>query len=470
MYRFCLIVVVSLLTGCVATPQAKRVSAQTEATGILLRPIVTDSIIRDGDVLSFQVSETGDAPSQTGILGQLEASCAVDRGSLLYLPSTARRYFGGTGLQYNVGFQIPASAFSVLKSRPDFVRACAQTPLPDWRVVKGSGEEQWVLIDRNSFKNEGGELKFWAAYDNPYIAFDMPYDAPYAQKREHYAVNCTQQVFRQIAGYDLNAENTVTDGQDRAQLTSKAIAGSNADYEMLFKLACEKPQSAAQLPVFVPRAKKALPVTLPAVSGTVLSAIKGLNLPPVSKPLGYVEVVGKSTFKSTTTDMREERFLGVDNASGQLTQRLSGERYEGTSVTFRGLFELVSQTRFGAGRPNAMKSSSSVQEVSFSGDWLHMPVNGKLGYTTQVRSLNSLIGKASDISRINECTVVRDLPASELNATLSGVAKELSCRQEKDEYNRVDTYYYLQDYGYFFFAHTDKNRFYYHDLTLKTVR
>ncbi|MHA3734699.1 hypothetical protein ACXR0M_03375 [Pseudomonas sp. Eth.TT006] len=404
------------------------------------------------------------------MLAQLEASCTADQGKLLYLTSTVRRYLGANGRQYSVGLPIPAAAYPALKRNPDFVRACAQTPQPDWRVVKGSGEEQWVLIDRNSFKNEGGELKFWAAYDNPFVAFDMPYDAPYAQKREHYAVNCAKQVFRQVAGYDLNADNSVTDGQDRISLTSTAIAGSNADYEMLFKLACENPQSIAQLPVFVPRAKKTLPVTLPKVSEAALSAIKSLNMPSVSKPLSYVEVVGKSTFKSTTSDMREERFLSVDAASGQSSQRLTGKSYEGNSVTFRGLFDLVRQSQYGAGQASSMKDSSSLEALTFTGDWRHMPVNGKLGYTTRSTSFNSLIGKSSEISRSNECTVVRDLFASELNATLSGGAKELSCRRDNDEYERVDTYYYLQDYGYFFFARTDKNRFYYHDLTLKTVR
>lgn len=470
MYRVSLLVAVTLLTGCAVTPQARTAASQAETGGILMRPIVQDSIIREGDVLSFQTSDTGNAQAGSGILAQLEASCTADRGSLLYLTSSVRRYLGGNGREYSVGLPIPASAYPTFKGHPDFIRACAQTPQADWRVVKGSGEQQWVMIDRNSLKTEGNELKFWAAYDNPYVAFDMPYNAPYAQKREHYAVNCSRQVFRPIGGYDLNVDNTVTDGQDRTSLATQPIAGSNDDYEMLFKLACEKPQSIAQLPVFVPRAKKTLPTTLPAVSDKVLSAIKNLNMAPVSKPLSYVEVVGKSTYESTTKDMREERFLGVDAVSGQSTQRLTGNGYEGNSVTFRGLFELERQTEFGVGKPSSMKDGSSVEELSFSGDWQHMPVNGKLGYSIKLRTSNSVIGKLGEISRRNECTVVRDLSAHELNATLSGGAKELSCQQKNDQYGRMDTYYYLQDYGYFFFARTDKNDHYYHDLTLKTVR
>lgn len=470
MHRITLLAAITLLAGCVSPQARQAASAEALLNGLLARPVVADSIIRDGDVLSFQVSKLGDTQGASGLVAQLQASCTADRGNLLYLGGGGRLYMGRNPRQYSAGRPVPASVYPSLKNNPDFIKACANTLQPDWRVVKGAGEEQWVLIDRNSLKTEGGELKFWAAYDDPFIAFDLPYDAPYAQKREHYAVDCSKQTYRQIAGYDLDADNTVTDGQESFPLTSKAIAGSNDDYELLFKLACEKPASIAQLPAFAPREKKPLPVTLPAVSEAAMKAIKGLSLPPASKNLSYVDVVGKSTYKSTTTDMREERFVGIDKASGQLTVRQVGKSYESNDISFRGLFDLVSQARYGSAKETSMKDSSSLLSLSFSGDWQRMPVNGALGYSLTTRSINSVIGKASEIQKTFECTVIRDLSAGELNATLSGAAKELSCHQLKDEYERVDTYYYLQDYGYFFFASTEKNRFYYHDLTLKTAR
>lgn len=470
MYRICLFVAVTLLAGCVS-PQARRAAeAETLFNGVLSKPLVSDSIMREGDVLSFQISHSGNAQAAAGLVFQMEASCTSDRATLLYLGGGGRMYPGLNAHQYSTGRAVPANVLGVLKSNPDFIKACASTPASDWRVVKGSGEDQWVLIDRNSLKTDGAELRFWAAYDNPLIGFDAPYDAPYAQKRERYAVDCGKQTYRVVAGYDLDANNTVTDGQDAVALTATAISGSNDDYNQLFKLACDKPESAAQLPKFVARAKKTAPVTLAPLSPAVASAIKNLNMPVAVKPLSYVEVAGQSTYKAKTTDMREERFIGIDSASQQMTLRLSGTHYESDAVSFHGLFDLAKLSRFGVSKGPSMKDSSSVINLSFTGDWQHMPINERLNYNATVRSTNTLFGKVEERQDSNDCTVIRELPASELNVTLSGSAKELTCSKKDDEYKRLNTYYYLSDYGYFFFARTGKNSFYYSDLALKTLR
>ena len=470
MYRICLFVAVTLLAGCVS-PQARRAAeAETLFNGVLSKPLVSDSIMREGDVLSFQISHSGNAQAAAGLVFQMEASCTSDRATLLYLGGGGRMYPGLNAHQYSTGRAVPANVLGVLKSNPDFIKACASTPASDWRVVKGSGEDQWVLIDRNSLKKDGAELRFWAAYDNPLIGFDAPYDAPYAQKRERYAVDCGKQTYRVVAGYDLDANNTVTDGQVAVALTATAISGSNDDYNQLFKLACGKPESAAQLPKFVARAKKTAPVTLAPLSPAVASAIKNLNMPVAVKPLSYVEVAGQSTYKAKTTDMREERFIGIDSASQQMTLRLSGTHYESDAVSFHGLFDLAKLSRFGVSKGPSMKDSSSVINLSFTGDWQHMPINERLNYNATVRSTNTLFGKVEERQDSNDCTVIRELPASELNVTLSGSAKELTCSKKDDEYKRLNTYYYLSDYGYFFFARTGKNSFYYSDLALKTLR
>ncbi|POA49403.1 hypothetical protein C1893_07215 [Pseudomonas sp. MPR-ANC1] len=470
MYRVCLFAAVTLLAGCVS-PQARQAAeAETLFKDILARPLVSDSVMREGDILTFQISQSGNAQAAAGVVFQMEASCAADRANLLYLGGGGRMYPGLNGHQYSIGRAMPANVLGMLKNNPDFIKACASTPASDWRVVKGSGEEQWVLFDRNSLKKDGSELRFWAAYDNPLIGFDAPYDAPYAQKRERYAVDCGKQTYRVVAGYDLDADNTVTDGQDAIALTSNAISGSNDDYELLFKLVCEKPESAAQLPRFVARAKKSAPVTLPTLTPAVTSAIKQLNMPDAVKPLNYVEITGQSNYQGKTIEMREVRRFEIDSASQQLSLHLSGANYESDAVTFRGLLDLAKLSRFSVSKGPSMKDTSSVINLGFSGDWQHMPVNGHLAYKATFSSTNSLLGKVDERQENTNCTVVRELSASQLNSTLSGLAKELRCSKEGDEYNRVNTYYYLSDYAYFFFARTDKNRFFYSDLVLKTLR
>ena len=54
------------------------------------------------------------------------------------------------------------------------------------------------------------------------------------------------------------------------------------------------------------------------------------------------------------------------------------------------------------------------------------------------------------LSRDSTCVVTRELPASNINSTLSGNAKALNCTATGDNYQATSTVMYLQDYGYFF--------------------
>ena len=73
-----------------------------------------------------------------------------------------------------------AELYAKLAANPTFVRACADTPKPDWRLVKTDERGNWVLIDAASVKTVKDETRFWAAFDNPTVLNDLPYDAPYA--------------------------------------------------------------------------------------------------------------------------------------------------------------------------------------------------------------------------------------------------------------------------------------------------
>jgi hypothetical protein len=272
-----------------------------------------------------------------------------------------------------------------------------------------------------------------------------------------------------LAAYDVNASNTVTDGQDNFPL-AQAISGSDEQHQRLFKLVCGKPESVSQLAVFTPRAKKTSPVSLPPLSEAVASAIKGLNMPPAIKTLSYLEVVGTHTYKGKSSDLHQEYFIDVDTASQQLSERSVGKGYENSKVSFRGLFSLTAYMRFSDLKDTSVKDISSTTSLIFHGDWRQMPLNSQLGFSTKSRLVNSILGETHRYESSMDCTVKRELPASELNATLSGSAKELKCQLQSTQYNRLNTYYYLQDYGYFFYARTDKNAESYQDTSIRTAR
>ena len=78
-----------------------------------------------------------------------------------------------------------------------------------------------------------------------------------------------------------------------------------------------------------------------------------------------------------------------------------------------------------------------------------MPVGAALGFS--FKDLNRDTAEDDRVlGRTYTCLVARELPASKINAALSGNATELNCTVIGERYNATSTEMYLQDYGYFF--------------------
>lgn len=451
----------AVLAGC-ATPSKE--SLDQYIGTMLAQPLSTYSLFREGDVLSFQVN----VPANNGLTDrsfQLEASCAEPNVAIMYLDADQRAYFKNPS-GYAPPQPMPDRFHAILMNNPSFAGACKTQAKADWRKLKGEDGEPWVLVDRNSINKVGNDVSLWAAFDQPSILLDLPYNAPYAQKREHHRFNCSAGTYTLLAGYDVDANNRVTDGMVPSLPKPEPVADSNADYQALFALACATPDKVAQLAPFSPRFKAPIvTAVLPPVSPSVMVALERLQLPKPAQPLTYLDAVGTSTIKGKTSPMREEQFLSVDGNSQQLMVILRGKGYEAQKITWRGLIPLVSKTDF-----TGMSESSALTSLSFKGDWKTMAVGSKLSYSQQGATNNNVIGQYGKDLKITECTVQQQLPASTLNASLSGSAKALDCSVQGDEGKRVNHLFYLEDYGYFFSASIDKNTFYYNDLRLQTVK
>ena len=88
-------------------------------------------------------------------------------------------------------------------------------------------------------------------------------------------------------------------------------------------------------------------------------------------------------------------------------------------------------------------------KLTFIGDWRVMSVGSSLGYQLTQQRRSSLEGNSVETQTL-ECVVERQIDASQVNSSLQGGAKELSCRLHGGELKAAATMYYLQDYGYFF--------------------
>lgn len=460
MRRIVLGLCIATITGCAT--QAEKGDQIFNA--ILSSPPVAQSIFREGDVLSFEMLSAEGMPKGVWRVAQIEAECSGQQAKLVYLDGVKRLYLGGQG-NYTKPKAIPAANVAALAKNPDFIAACVATPRPDWRVIKATDPNNWVLIDRNSLQTQGSETLVWAAYDSPSVLLDMPYNAPYAQKREHYGFDCSAKTYRLLAGYDVDAGNQVTDGNVELKAVPAPIASSNEDYRLIFAAACGAAEKLAALPVFVPRVKAPLQVKLAPVERGVLASIEQLQMPKPLRSLSHVVIAGTTTYKNSPTKaFKMELSISEDAASGQL-RILEQSDYEDTKVSWRGLFSLASQTTYGSGAT----ASQVLTALAFTGDWQRMPINARLNYTRSDKEVMSIVGAMPSHPLSTDCTVMRALPAGELNKDLAGDAKELSCSTEGDEYKRVNHLFYLVDYGYFFSAGTDKNPFYYDDLHIESA-
>ncbi|MBT1260195.1 hypothetical protein KHP07_07490 [Pseudomonas sp. VS40] len=444
---------IATLAGCAT----QKTQVETMLAGALAQPLVENSIVREGDVLSFELLMPGDPGALRRTL-QVEAACSSPQLHLLYLDGSQRVYPASAG-RYSSPRSLSPQLRATLAANQTFVRACAETPKPDWRLVQTNERDNQVLIDANSIKTVNGETRFWAAFDNPTVLNDLPYNAPYAQKREHFSVACKAGTYMQLAGYDMDANNRVSDGRVDSSPTPQNIAGSNADYELLFKNVCVTPEKIAALPAFKPRLKAPATIALTSVQPAVLAAITQLNLEKPTRSFKYVQFAGTSNYRGKTSDNQSTQFISQDAPSGQLALATRGDGYESQAVSWRNLFHLVSKATYGG---SGMAESSTLTQLSFTGNWKALPVGETVTYTTVRSSLNSLIGSSTN-TQTNRCQVERELPASELNAKLAGSAKALSCRTDDDKYKRVSHLYFLTDYAYFFESSTDKNEFFYSD-------
>ncbi len=312
-----------------------------------------------------------------------------------------------------------------------------------------------TLIDLASIETSGDALLFWGAFDYPRMDFDLPYRAPFGQKRERFRLACQSQSYAQVSGFDIDERGRVTDGRvDGDKAKSSVVGGdTNADYKALFKAACGSASAAKALPAFAPRAK-VMPDTagLTTPSPAVMNAVSQLGLSPAPKRLKRVVLEGTFTRDGKTLPTRSELFIAPDGAPSTpsmfrtRTKSATGSA-NGTWVQTASLLGLVDLSSFVNFLPGTDTISQATTDLALTGDWQRMATGSELRYATKKLSLFSMIGGVTyDYTTV--CKVVGAGAAAELHPDLSGDFRRLACRMAPDSLDRTDTYVYLTDYGY----------------------
>lgn len=424
-----------------------------------------NSVLRDGDQLSFMVIRPKDDTLRQDIMMQIQASCVEPSAKLMYFDGGKRSYVKSQDGLYMPAVRMRKDVAQALLKNPDFVDACNSTPQPDWRVVRTAANGQQTLIDRASLKPQGNTLRFWTAWDEPATTFDLPYYAPMAQKREYVAVDCTQQTFKVLAGFDLDERNNVTDGAVHFVPEAQQIA-RDTDNHATYKAICGNPQALEKLPAFSPRVKAPLAGPFPGVMALPLAAVHKLGMPAPRKPLTYLSETGTANGPNGEVPLNVETFIQPDATTGQLAVRSTSDGFDSSEISFRGLFSLASKTTFHG--LDTVFESSSVIDARFTGDWRTMPVGSTLGVVLDTSAVSGNTGAILTHTNV-QCAIKSQVSAAQVNPHLSGQAKLVRCTVGSDKRQSVDTLYYLEDYGYFYQSGTDKNDQYYSQRQLKKV-
>ncbi|WP_411381423.1 hypothetical protein [Pseudomonas sp. MPB26] len=442
MKHIAVIVALGLLSGCGVQGLKSGDKADAPYKDMLKKPLMADSIMRDGDDLSYQVQVTLTDNAAVPDIAQIQASCTTPSGSLLFMEAPGTPRPDGQPTRITVMRNLMPAVIGELQQNTSFTDACARTPRPDWRLVSTTGTQRQLLIDRASLKTVGDKLEFWGAYDEPLILINKLKKMPYAQTRMHWEVSCSRQTYRTLAAFSLTPKNTVTFGNVVAIPVDQPFSSAEADTRTLLKAACSP--ATAQLPVAVARTKLPQSLTPAPVPAAVTDAIAALGMPVTAKPLRHLLEKRDLGSSSLRTDVFIEPAAGNSPLKIRRATQFSSTRI----TTFRGLFSLTFQSDF---ELHGMKVSaaSNVEQLSFTGDWKQMPIGATLGFT--LKELNRNTAEEDRVlSRDSTCVVARELPASSINSTLSGNAKALNCTITGDNYQATSTVMYLQDYGYFF--------------------
>ncbi len=449
MTRFVVIGLLTLISGCASKPvpaPAPKIPPMTTEE-MLDEPLLTHSVMRDADLLSYLVSIPERNMKNTQSTLQMQANCDATGATALFLDT--RIVSGSSTGSYKSPKNTPLSAplLARLAQNPSFVEACAETPPADWRVALGGDTERRLLIDRNSFKAQGSSVLFWGAIDEPALLTDASYKVLFGQTRGRYQVDCKGQTYRVLSEFKLDEKDQITRGTLLADAPQTTFE-QGADVRPLLKAACAPASQLSTLAPYSPRRKVAQVYQSRPVAANVLKSIADLNLAPPAKAIKKVEIHSKNVGYLGGAPSQSEQRYEIDPQSGQLKLQWPGKVIDTYSVNFRGLLTLRLDSQY-TDRKLPVSYAIDTENLTFTGDWRTMAVGSSLGYHITQQRRSTLKGTSLNSEKL-ECVVERQIDAVQVNTSLQGGAKELACTIEGGELKVSVTMYYLQDYGYFF--------------------
>jgi len=402
------------------------------------QPAAPDSIIRQGDRVTYMVIPTKEKPW----LARFDVSCSQASGIMYYHSNRGMRAFADSLDRAN----LPLPQLQVLLESEQRRQACAARPTPDWRAVDTREGQDWPLLDRNSAVHEAGLLKIWTA--TQLVRYQLAEEnirIPLVQER--LAIDCAQQRFKRLSQFSIDGKGRVFAGriEQNEPMTLAPVAEASSEQRRLIDAACGQPANWASLPF--PPEREALPPQLdtPTAAPAVLTAIKSLNLPEPRLTLQQLEYRYDALMLHTAkiTDVQRDDVFARDPQSGQLlvqpTDSVLGSEL---LLTFRGLITLANN-KFDRRRGGQTGDTLRITGLAFRGDWQQLPEN------TEVTYYKTQTNKTEHFTSAVRCSIGTALPASRIHPDLQGRAKPLTCTTITPKLAGNERFNYLEDYGVF---------------------
>jgi hypothetical protein len=446
----------ALLAGCSHTLQAPEPTPFASPGQALFEqalglPAVASSVVREGDQVSYLVSRPASGDQPETLIARFNASCTQPRGQMMYPTAGGMAFFAAMPRKVGDESQLPAAQLEQLRGSNQLQQACADNPLPEWRIVTGTADQQWLLLDRSSLRHQGREVLFWGAYDYPREQLDSQRTGYYVQRRERFAADCQQQRFRRLSAFYVDADNGVGAGQVSLEAQAHPLADATVDERLLLRNVCAAPASLASLPRYQGRIKAPAKMPVPPVAAPVTEAVQGLMLPPPPKAISRLGLAYDATVlkRKIADNDKAQWFFSTDPATGQMVIQKRGLTAAGNiEVSFRGLIALSAAIS----DPTAEGPKANVIALTylrFDGDWQTLPVGQTVSYSRAYKPLVNGEPKLGDLITLY-CSVDSEQPASSLNPALQGSAKQVTCKGENERATGVGHYAYLSAYGLFF--------------------
>jgi hypothetical protein len=454
-----LVALAALLAGCSHTPPAPP-SAPPPAAPLpglsvfeqaVRLPAVDSSVVRQGDQVSYLVSQPASGGQPEALIARFDVSCTQARGQMMYPTEDGMAYLTPLPRKFGDESQLPDAQLQQLRDSPQLRQVCADHPRPDWRKVDGAPGAQWVLLDAASLHRQGSQTLFWGAYDYPREQADAEGTGYYVQRRERFTVDCQQQRFRRLSAFYIDAEDSMGAGQVSLETKTHAFNEATRDERLLLNQVCAAPASLAKLAPYPGRIKAPVKMPIPPVAAPVAEAVQQVLMPQPARSIRRLGLSFDATVlkRKIANNDKAQWFFSSDPDTGQLVIQKRGLTAAGNiEVSFRGLISLsaaLSDAQAQGPKTNVL----ALTYLKFDGDWENLPVGQTVSYSRAYKPLSNGKPAASDLITLN-CAIESEQPASTLNPALQGTAKWVTCKGENERATGVGHYAYLTAYGMFF--------------------